>query len=74
MTNGAFALYSTTDGGYTINLLYQNGVGSGAVSVADFATTTTTPDATLIFRVDNPGDTSTVYRKFIRGLVVCSDW
>lgn len=78
MTNGIFSLYSTTDGGYTISLMYDAGIGSGemgtGVVVSGDHAVTTTPDATLIFRIDHAGDTSTHYRKFIRGLVVCSDW
>lgn len=75
MSSGIFSLYATTDGGYTISMIYQNGINSGAVSSADFAPTDiTTVDATLIFRVDNNGDTSTKYRKFVRGLITLSDW
>ncbi len=73
MTSGTFSLYSTSDGGYTISLMYNAGVGSGGVVSGDFAVTSK-PDETIIFRLDNPGDTSERYRKFIRGLVVLSDW
>lgn len=73
--NGTFTMSSTTDGGYTISTLYNAGVTSSAVFKGDFSPTdTTTTDATLILRVDNPGDASTHYRKFIRGLIVTSDW
>ena len=73
MTNGIFSLYSTSDGGYTISLMYNAGVGSGAVVSGDFEVTSKL-DETIIFRLDTPGDTSVRYRKFIRGLVVLSDW
>ncbi|MDW3577157.1 tail fiber/spike domain-containing protein [Enterobacter asburiae] len=73
MTSGTFSLYSTSDGGYTISLMYNAGVGSGGVVSGDFSVNSK-PDATIIFRLDNPGDTSVRYRKFIRGLVVLSDW
>ncbi|MEK8902064.1 phage head-binding domain-containing protein [Escherichia coli] len=73
MTSGTFSLYSTSDGGYTISLMYNAGVSGSSVLSGDFSPTADRDD-TIIFRIDNPGDTSVHYRKFIRGLVVCSDW
>ncbi|ENZ9093138.1 phage tail fiber protein [Enterobacter asburiae] len=73
MTRGTFSLYRTSDGGYTISLMYNAGVGGGGVVSGDFAVTSK-PEETLIFRLDNPGDASVRFRKFIRGLIVLSEW
>lgn len=73
-TNGSFNLYSTNDAGYTISLRYADGLSGN--KILDFSNVM--PDASvndwLIFRILNTGDTSVVYRKFLRGLVVCADW
>ena len=76
-SSGAFSVISTDDNGYTISsALYAAGIGGNAVINADI-----TPgdigvnaDSTLILRVTVGGDTTTLYRKFIRGLIVTSDW
>lgn len=74
---GTFSVISTDDNGYTIsNPLYAAGVSSSQVISADITPgdISVSPESTLIFRVSVGGDTTTLKRKFIRGLVVCSDW
>jgi len=75
--NGTFSLLSTDDNGYTIsNSLYSAAITSGNVISADILPSdiSVSPESTLVFRVSVGGDATTLYRKFIRGLVVCSDW
>lgn len=74
---GTFSVISTDDNGYTISsALYSAGVGSNTVINADITPGDigVSPDSTLILRVSVSGDTTTLYRKFIRGMIVTSDW
>lgn len=74
---GTFSVISTDDNGYTISsALYSSGVGSSTVINADITPGDigVSPDSTLILRVTVSGDVTTLYRKFIRGLIVTSDW
>lgn len=74
---GTFSLISTDDNGYTISsALYSAGVGGNTVINADITPgdISVSPDSTLILRVSVSGDTTTLYRKFIRGMIVTSDW
>ncbi|MCA7860167.1 hypothetical protein LE121_00740 [Escherichia coli] len=74
---GTFSVISTDDNGYTISsALYSSGVGSNTVINADITPGDigVSPDSTLILRVTVSGDVTTLYRKFIRGLIVTSDW
>ncbi|HCB1554464.1 TPA: hypothetical protein MYO84_002065 [Enterobacter asburiae] len=74
---GTFSVISTEDNGYTISsALYEAGVGGSTVINADITPGDigVSPDSTLILRVTVSGDVTTLYRKFIRGLIVTSDW
>ena len=74
---GTFSVISTDDNGYTISgALYSAGVGGSTVINADITPGDigVSPESTLILRVSVSGDTTTLYRKFIRGLIVTSDW
>ena len=71
-TSGAFSIFSTNDAGYTVTLRYNEALRGN--KVLDFNVTTGVPDDTLIFRVENTGDSISVYRKFLRGLLVCCEW
>lgn len=72
-TAGTFSLFGTNDAGYTISLKYNDAITGN--SVLDFNVNSASfYDETIIFRVENNGDVSNYYRKFLRGLIVCSDW
>lgn len=71
-TSGTFSIFSTNDAGYTVTLRYNDALSGN--KVLDFNVTPGVPDDTLIFRVENSGDSTTVYRKFLRGLLVCCEW
>ncbi|MCM6996555.1 hypothetical protein M8N42_02830 [Enterobacter asburiae] len=75
--SGTFSVISTDDNGYTISsALYSAGIGGSTVINADITPgdISVSPDSTLILRVSVSGDTTTLYRKFIRGMIVTSDW
>ena len=72
--SGTFSVLSTNDGGYTIVLRYNEGVSGNQVMDFNSAMPTGIGKDWLILRYQNAGDTSTLYRKFFRGLIVCSDW
>jgi len=77
LSAGAFSLISTDDNGYTISsALYAAGISGNTVINADITPGDigVNPDSTLILRLTVAGDTTTLYRKFIRGLIVTSDW
>lgn len=75
ISDGTLTLKTTSDGGYTVKDLYVNAVGTGGVSRG-----TSNPEDigskndTLVVYVSNTGDTTTNYRKFVRGMIVTSDW
>lgn len=71
-TSGAFNLFTTNDGGYTIVLRYEDALSGN--KVLDFNIATTAPDDHIVFRIENAGDSYPYYRKFLRGLIVCCDW
>ena len=72
-TSGVFSVFSTNDAGYTITLRYNDGLSGN--KVLDFNTTAgANVNDTLAFRIENTGDVTTYYRKFLRGLLVCCDW
>ena len=71
-TSGAFNLFTTNDGGYTIVLRYEDALSGN--KVLDFNIATTAPDDHIVFRIENAGDSHPYYRKFLRGLIVCCDW
>lgn len=71
-TSGAFNLFTTNDGGYTIVLRYEDALSGN--KVLDFNIAMTAPDDHIVFRIENAGDYYPYYRKFLRGLVVCCDW
>ena len=74
----SFSLITTDDGGYTISAdIYNAGVVPGTVINADVTPGdygAEFPDRALVLRVTTNGDTGTLYRKFLRGIVICSDW
>lgn len=73
-TNGTFSMFTTDDGGYKITLRYNSGISGN--QVLDFNNTLddSAKNEWIIFRIENPGDVTTLYRKFLRGLIVCCDW
>lgn len=71
-TSGSFSLFTTNDNGYNIILRYNDALSGN--KVLDFDATPNAPEETLIFRIENSGDTTPAYRKFLRGLVVVNDW
>lgn len=74
---GWFRLLSSNNNGYsTSDVLYaddltQNKFLSGRVTAANARVS---PDGTVIIRVETASDTSTSYRKFLRGILISSDW
>lgn len=74
---GTFQLRATDDNGYTISEpTYATGLNANAVFSADITPGDigVNPDSTMVFRMDFLDDTTTVKRKFLRGLVISSDW
>lgn len=72
-TNGVFSIFSTNDAGYSIVLRYNDALAGN--KVLDFNTSAgSNVDDTIVFRIENTGDTTPYYRKFLRGLLVCCDW
>ncbi|HEY2455235.1 MAG TPA: hypothetical protein VGI71_21970 [Scandinavium sp.] len=72
-TVGTFSLFSTNDSGYTITLRYNDALSGN--KVLDFNTSAgINYDDTIVLRIENTGDSTVNYRKFIRGLLVCCDW
>lgn len=66
-------LYQTADGGYTHDELFSTSTAGTEIEIK----VNVKPIAeynNLMFRVLTPADTSTHYRKFLRGLVVTTDW
>ncbi|WP_407503928.1 hypothetical protein [Acinetobacter baumannii] len=71
-TNGTFQLLSTADNGYTQTVRFEDGYSGN--KVFNFTTTVNSNDERLILRIESANDTSTMYRKFLRGIIICSDW
>lgn len=72
-TNGVFSIFSTNDAGYSIVLRYDDALAGN--KVLDFNTSAgSSVDDTIVIRIENTGDTTPYYRKFLRGLLVCCDW
>lgn len=65
-TSGAFNLFTTNDGGYTIVLRYEDALSGN--KVLDFNIATTAPDDHIVLRIENAGDSYPYYRKFLRGV------
>lgn len=66
-------LYQTADGGYTHDELFSTST-EGAELEIKVNVKPIAEHGNLMFRVLTPADTSTNYRKFLRGLVVTTDW
>ena len=69
---GVITIYETTDNGYTSNIIYSAGVGADETFRVNVKPTS--EYNTLLFHFGWPTDTSTHYRRFLRGLVVTTDW
>ena len=69
---GTFNIKTTNDAGYSANLIYA--AATSGNTVFDISSADGGYGDTLIFEVANPGDISTLYRKFLRGIVINSDW
>lgn len=76
--SSTFSVLGSEDGGYTVSAdMYNAGVTPGTVINANITTYdfgTQFPDKALCFRISTNGDTGTLYRKFLRGILICSDW
>lgn len=72
--NGVFRLLTSNDGGYTPVLRYEDSLTANKVLDFNNKLSDAYTNDTLIFRIENTGDTSTLYRKFLRGIVICCDW
>jgi len=75
--SGTFQVRATDDNGYTISEpAYANGLSANAVFSADITPgdTSIDPESTIVFRMDFPGDSTTLKRKFLRGIIISSDW
>lgn len=73
-TNGTFSMFTTDDGGYKITLRYNAGISGNQVFDFNNTLDDSAKNEWIIFRIENPGDVTTLYRKFLRGLIVCCDW
>lgn len=69
---GTFSVFTTDDGGYNITKRFEAGLSGN--TTLNFNVKTFSPNDHLVFQIQNDGDTTSVYRKFLRGLIVCSDW
>lgn len=69
---GVVKIYETPDNGYTNNILFSADIGSDANIRVNAKPTSEYNN--LLFHFSSPTDTSTHYRRFLRGLVVTTDW
>ena len=70
--SGVFTIYGTSDNGYKNNVLASAAIGAGANIRLNAKPTSEYMN--LLFHVSSPTDTSTRYRRFVRGLIVTTDW
>lgn len=69
---GVMKIYETPDNGYTNNIIFSADIGSDANIRVNAKPTDEYKN--LLFHISSPTDTSTHYRRFLRGLVVTTDW